>query len=42
VEQLDKLEQFSPSISLEETERDGELGALSQAFYTAALQVASV
>uniref|UniRef100_A0A8C5FXC7 Lon protease homolog 2, peroxisomal n=1 Tax=Gadus morhua TaxID=8049 RepID=A0A8C5FXC7_GADMO len=39
VEQLDKLEQFSPSISLEETERDGELGALSQAFYTAALQL---
>ena len=41
VEQLDKLEQYSPSFSLEEPEGDGALGALSQAFYQAALQVAS-
>ncbi|CAL8357464.1 unnamed protein product [Lota lota] len=39
VEQLDKLEQYTPSFSQEETEGDGELGALSQEFYQAALQL---
>lgn len=40
VEQLDKLEQYPPSISQEGPGGgDGELGALSQEFYQTALQV---
>ncbi|KAJ3596782.1 hypothetical protein NHX12_003183 [Muraenolepis orangiensis] len=39
VEQLDKLEQYTPSFSQEETGADGELGELSQKFYQAALQL---
>ncbi|KAK0134909.1 Lon protease 2, peroxisomal [Merluccius polli] len=39
VEQLDKLEQYTPSFNQEETGGDAELGALSQKFYQAALQL---